>query len=240
MITYNKCSSILKKYDKNISYGLYIDFQPEFLLNEDKKMISASIIKLYILYYIIKTNLKIDNINSSEIIKTEDSLLNFMDSDINMDFLISMMIDESDNAVSNFFIDKIGMDNLNLFIKNNGFNNTLFERKFLDYNAIKNGKNNYSSVNDIKKLFYRVLTSNIKNDFMKFLYMQKDKSKSAFYLNDLKIAGKTGELYNALNDVIFYEKNNKKILNIVFINNVPEITSKDFITSMPYHLYNKL
>ncbi len=240
MITYNQCTAIMEKYNENISYGFYVNFDTEFVINPDKKMISASIIKLYILYYILKMNFNIKKINSSEIIKTEDSLLNFMNADINMDFLISMMIDESDNAASNLFIDKIGIFKLNSFIKNNGFKNTVLERKFLDYEAIKNGKNNYTSVNDIKKLFYDVLHSYYEKDFMKFLYMQKDKSKSAFYLNNIRTAGKTGELYNALNDVILYAKGSKNVLSTVFINNVPDIIARDFITSMSYHLYNKL
>ncbi len=236
-----QCNTIIKRHSEDISFGLYINFKPVMENNINKIMIAASTVKLFILYYLLKNGYNKKIIKNSEIIKTPDSILNFLNSDINIEFLIVLMISESDNTSANFFIDLIGINNLNNFIKKEGFIDTIFERKFLDYNAIKLGYNNYTSVRDLKLLINKIFTSDLKYKFLSFFYMQKDRSKLSLYINDdVNIGGKSGELYNVYNDIIYYNINNQDIINIVLTNNLPFIISRELLPSIGYNFYKKL
>ena len=54
------------------------------------------------------------------------------------------MIISSDNTACNVLIDILGMDNINSTIKSLNMNNTILERKMMDYKSIEAGKNNYT------------------------------------------------------------------------------------------------
>lgn len=241
MYNEKQCNEAIKNYNENISLGFYINFKPVIENNTDRIMIAASTVKLFILYYLLKKGYDKKIIKSSEIEKTQDSILNFLSYSINIEFLMVLMISESDNAAANFFIDMIDIKNLNNFIKKEGFTDTLFERKFLDYNAIKSGYNNYTSVRDIKLLIKKIFASDLKSKFLSFFYMQKDRSKLSLFIDDdINIGGKSGELYNVYNDIIYYNINNQEIINIALTNNLPFIISRKLLPSIGYNFYKKL
>jgi len=241
MYNERQCNEAIKNYNENISLGLYINFKPVIENNTDRIMIAASTVKLFILYYLLKNGYGKKIIKNSEIEKTQDSILNFLNYDINIEFLMVLMISESDNTAANFFIDIIGIKSLNNFIKKEGFTDTLFERKFLDYNAIKLGYNNYTSVRDLKLLINKIFASDLKSKFLSFFYMQKDRSKLSLFIDDdINIGGKSGELYNVYNDIIYYNINNQEIINIALTNNLPFIISRELLPSIGYNFYKKL
>lgn len=64
--------------------------------------------------------------------------------------LMNLAITVSDNAATNELIDLVGgFDNINSFNKSLNLNETKFQRKMLDLNALQEGKDNFTSAKDL-------------------------------------------------------------------------------------------
>jgi len=127
--------------------------------------------------------------------------------------LATMMVAVSDNSATNVLIDRVGMDNVNAFLKAQGLRDTRLLRKMMDLKAAAEGRENVSTPNEMLNLLqalYRgeLLNKEMTADFFKVLSTHKDSWIPRNLPDDLKIADKPGALEGVRNDsgVVFVEK----------------------------------
>jgi beta-lactamase class A len=127
--------------------------------------------------------------------------------------LATMMVAVSDNSATNVLIDRVGMDNVNAFLKAQGLRDTRLRRKMMDLKAATEGRENVSTPNEMLNLLqalYRgeILNKQMTDDFFKVLSTHKDSWIPRNLPDDLKIADKPGALEGVRNDsgVIFVDK----------------------------------
>jgi len=126
--------------------------------------------------------------------------------------LATMMVAVSDNSATNVLIDRVGMDNVNAFLKAQGLRDTRLRRKMMDLKAAAEGRENVSTPNEMLNLLqalYRgeILNKEMTDDFFKVLSTHKDSWIPRNLPDDLKIADKPGALEGVRNDsgVIFVD-----------------------------------
>jgi beta-lactamase class A len=185
--------------------------------DEDKKMVSASIIKVLILLATLEKVksgvLTLDTvipINAGNILE-DTEVFELGEQDYTIDELLTWMIINSDNTATNYFIDLLTMDYINSYATNLSLKHTKLERKMLDFKAIDLGFNNYTSTFDMNILFkalyhQSILTPELCNYALSILKRQRHKQLSTRYIyDDVTIAHKTGSLDNLYHDAgIFY------------------------------------
>ncbi|MDR0899280.1 MAG: class A beta-lactamase-related serine hydrolase [Lactobacillaceae bacterium] len=226
-IAFDQLSSGAQKY----SYNVIADngFNAQF--NASEKMVSASIIKLFIAEYVLT---QIQNGQLSENQSIQGSSLKS---------LVTNMITVSDNYATNTIIDFVGMDNIQNFISSTGYSNTFLQRKMLDTMAQQEGRENYTSADDVATLLNKVKNSGdsvyvtIKN----LMLQQQVRTKIPSQLPGVTIANKTGELSDVENDVgiIFSGKTN--IILVFLTNEVFNTTQERYaIGTIAKEVYNSL
>lgn len=197
----DKIREILLKYSGTFSVIIKDSFGKRITINEEKVFLSASIIKLYILSYISKLDynkiIKLedkDKVEGNGLLKSLNSGLEFTVKD-----LAYFMICLSDNTATNILIDYLGMENINKFLKKNGYNDTILGRKMMDVEAVKIGNDNFTSPIDSEKIL-DILCSD--NDCLDMLKNQTCNNKLHLYIPEEEIlAHKTGELPTVEHDV---------------------------------------
>ncbi|MCR5811995.1 MAG: N-acetylmuramoyl-L-alanine amidase [Lachnospiraceae bacterium] len=153
-------------------------------INDDEKMIAASLIKLFIAGEFFTLG--------------EQGELNVDDYYNKPDLMISI----SDNGAANALISACTMDKINEFVIENGFEETELNRRMLDWN----GTENYTSTRDCGKLLEEVLKGEYVSEeaserILEALKNQQRTSKiPAGVPGDVETANKTGELDNVDND----------------------------------------
>jgi len=119
--------------------------------------------------------------------------------------LATMMVAVSDNSATNVLIDHVGMPNVEHTLASLGLKNTHLQRKMMDIEAARQGRENISTAREMmtlleaiyrNKLFDQELTA----DFFKVLSTPKDSSIPKLLPPELKIANKPGELEAVRND----------------------------------------
>jgi beta-lactamase class A len=115
--------------------------------------------------------------------------------------LMTLMIVVSDNTATNILIDRLGMDTINEGLRQLGMEHTKLARKMMDFRAIAEGRNNFTSASDmiacLKKVAEaEVLTKSSRSDFFNIMENQQFVHKLPALINDdqIKIGNKTGEL----------------------------------------------
>ena len=123
------------------------------------------------------------------------------------------MIISSDNSATNVLIDILGLDEINNRIKSLKMKNTSLQRKMMDFNAIKEGKNNFTSLNDmlvVMEGLYKgeIINKEVSKRAIAIMKNQRDNTMLKRYIaENVVLANKTGELDNLNNDVgIFFTK----------------------------------
>lgn len=130
--------------------------------------------------------------------------------------LIELMIIASDNTATNLVIDRLTMKSINNLIVRLGFTNTMLQRKMMDFESIKTGKENYTSVVDLgvmleKIYFGQCIGPEQDAEMLKILLKQEDNDKiPALLPADVKVAHKTGELVGIFHDggIVYGPKRN--------------------------------
>jgi len=127
--------------------------------------------------------------------------------------LATMMVAVSDNSATNVLIDRVGIDNVNAFLKAQGLGDTRLRRKMMDLKAAAEGRENVSTPNEMLNLLqalYRgeILNKEMTADFFKVLSTHKDSWIPRNLPDDLRIADKPCALEGVRNDsgVIFVDK----------------------------------
>jgi len=121
--------------------------------------------------------------------------------------LVEYMITESDNTATNILIEKIGMDYINTVIEEMGLTDTILQRKMTDVEAMKAGRDNWTTPGEMVDVLRKLVTSQLANkkhtsDMIKILCAQKDREKiPALIPTDVVVGNKPGELEGVRNDV---------------------------------------
>lgn len=205
---YSKIKEIVSNFDGVIGVIIKYKTGEKILINESKIFPSASLIKLFIAFIIEKDFYENKIKVKSEYKVGGCGILKNLISDIELSIkdLITLMICFSDNTATNILIDYMGMKNINLKIREAGFKNTILGRKMMDNLAKENGRDNFTTPEDVEK----VLNYFYKNkDILENLKNQGYNNKINLYFardERVKFAHKTGELKNIEHDAgrLFY------------------------------------
>ena len=203
------------------------------------QMRSASMIKVFLLeaamYQVSQGNASLDEImtlNGANMVGGSGILAGYGEgAQLTLREVLRLMITVSDNTATNMIIDRFGMDSLNAYIRSRGYNDTILQRKMMDYYAIDMGWENYSSVNDLGLYFNRVynhqcVSYDLDELMLEFLFGQTDTDCFPAALPGRSIAHKTGALAGLYDDGgIIYQDGKDVILVIMTENYTGEYTA---------------
>jgi beta-lactamase class A len=194
----------------------------KYLLHANDVYPQASSIKICVLAELYRQaqqgKLKLTDlytVNASDLVQDSDIMSGLTPgvTQITLRDLATMMVAVSDNSATNVLIDRVGMDNVNAFLKAQGLRDTRLRRKMMDLKAAGEGRENVSTPNEMLNLLaalYRgqILNKEMTDDFFKVLSTHKDSWIPRNLPDDLKIADKPGALEGVRNDsgVIFVDK----------------------------------
>lgn len=168
-------------------WSLYLkrlDTDQVIAINEDEKMVAASLIKLFIAGEFYR--------------QTNENVLDIE----KYGRLPDSMISVSDNGAANTLIGAVGMDNVNRFAAENGFKATELNRRMLE----SNGKENYTSAKDCGIMLEQVLKGKYVDQKSSDRILQdlRDQQRTwkipAGIPSDVPTGNKTGELGSVDND----------------------------------------
>jgi beta-lactamase class A len=117
--------------------------------------------------------------------------------------LAHLMITISDNTASNMLLDIVGMDAVNMTMQQLGLTSTRLERRFLDFEARKVGRDNWTTARDMALLLTLFCTDLLpgKEKMLKMLLRQNDYTiLSAYWGEHVPFAHKTGGLEGIIHD----------------------------------------
>lgn len=149
------------------AFGIYIhdlDTDEVFQVNPDRVFPSASVIKIPMLALLLKDvqEGRVDwkaprPINPVNRVGGTGVLCELEESYVpTLETLAKLMIVLSDNIATNEIMDIIGIDRHNEFCREMGYTNTILMRKMLDFEAIRQGKNNYMSAGEAGRLLVKI------------------------------------------------------------------------------------
>ena len=233
-------------YDLNKNNG--------FSINGDKKVLSASMIKLLILAELMKKNSE-NKFSLSDTIMIENSMKTGGDGvlkELNsghhftLKELATLMIIVSDNQATNILIDFLGMENINQLGKELRLKETFLDRKMMDIEARKKGYDNYTCADDISlllKLIYqeKLINKEASQLMLDILLRQQQGERLQRYLpSDIKIAHKCGDLDNLENDGGIIWIGDKAYILVVLTNGMPNLQCKQTIGKISKFVYDKM
>lgn len=114
--------------------------------------------------------------------------------------LLRLMIVYSDNTATNILMDHFGIDAINETIKGLGYSASVLQRKMMDFKAAEEGRQNYTSVNEMADLLERLYSGKLLGEpydeqMLEIMKGQADETMMRQELPDeLVIARKSGEL----------------------------------------------
>lgn len=138
--------------------------------------------------------------------------------------LMALMIIVSDNSATNLVIDRVGMTEINECIKALNLQNTELNRKMMDFEAKKNGLDNFTTANDMLTCLkvidqHRFLSKESSDKAFSILEKQQFKNKLAETIDSeaVQVANKTGELPGVEHDCAIFKYGGKTIYAAVLI-----------------------
>lgn len=218
---------ILGEEEKNISVYLYCpDLDKNPYCYQARPMNPASMIKLFVLAKAMEDaddgKLKLTDkltLTESNMVDGAGSVIGRGEmSAVSVKELLGLMISESDNTATNMLIDRLGMEEINKYLTENRYTDTILQHKMMLYNS---GLRNYSSVRDIGDLLTKIYRHEcVDEDYdemmIEFLLKQQDRECFPVALPSWQIAHKTGEVTGVYNDGgIFYGSQGNFVLVIM-------------------------
>ena len=225
-----------------------------FSINGDKKVLSASTIKLLILAELMK-KISENKFSLSDTIMIADSMKTGGDGvlkELNtghhftLKELATLMIVVSDNQATNILIDFLGMENINQLGKELRLKKTFLGRKMMDIEARKKGYDNYTCADDISSLLKLIYQEKLINEeasqlMLDILLRQQQGERLQRYLpSDIKIAHKCGDLDNLENDGGIIWLGNKTYILVVLTSGMPNLQCKQTIGKISKFVYDKM
>ena len=198
-------------------------------INDDLIFPTASSIKIPILLKLIESSedSKLDllkNIEITEEMKSRGSgVIHKMNGTINLTIenLAILMINLSDNTATNLCIDIAGQDDVNKMLEDYEFKSMRLNRKMQDYTAIKEGRENLSSVKEMNLILEMLDSSNaikpeVAKKVLNILSLNKSTPISQPLPENIIVAGKTGGMPGVrCETAIIYLTNRKYILTVM-------------------------
>lgn len=216
-------------------YAVFIAYPDENTppyIYQSSSMRSASMIKVFILAMLMEKvrdgQLSLDDtltINADDKVDGAGVLSGYPTGiSISINKLARLMITESDNTATNILIDLLGMNNINLYIQQNGYNDSKLQRKMMDTNAVKNGRDNYTSVTDLGNFFIKLykhqcVSYELDELMLEFLKGQTDNECFPTALPNATIAHKTGELAGLYDDGGIIYTQNRNVIVVIMTEN---------------------
>ena len=117
--------------------------------------------------------------------------------------LAHLMITISDNTASNVLLDLLGMDTINASMRELGLQGTRLERRFIDFEARRAGRDNWTTAADMALLLAHIHKKHIpeRERLLQILLRQNDYHILPAYWNEeLLFAHKTGGLAGIMHD----------------------------------------
>ena len=228
-----KVREILNDGSEYSVYLAYPQHSSQPYIYNRQKWRSASMIKVFILattMEIVKDgNLSLDQpltLNYYDKVGGAGILGGYPDgSTLSLREVLKLMITHSDNTATNMIIDLVGMDTINDYIRENGYTDTILQRKMMDMDAIYAGRENYSSVTDLGEIFLKIYNHECVGEqydeiMLDFLKGQTDDECFPTAVPDKVIAHKTGALAGLFDDGgIIYGGNSSDVILVIMTEN---------------------
>lgn len=201
---------------KNLQTGEVWRFQ------DGMRVPSASLIKMFILVRAFEL-IRDKNIflTTGVKVRREDvtafSVLEFLHpGEYQLGELLNLMIVYSDNTATNVLMDFLGMDEINQTIRALGYQKSLLQRKMMDFEAAREGRQNYTSAGEMSDLLLRLYENRLlgapyDHQMLEIMKGQSDETMMRQELPDgITIARKSGELDALDHDIaiVYTEKGN--------------------------------
>lgn len=206
---------------------------PLFSFVPEKQMVSASVIKIPIMlcalkavqegWYALSDALLVEDILDDSIAFESGPR------EATLEELITWMIIRSDNTSTNRLIDLLGMEAINDSIAVLGLTATSLQRKMLDFAAIEQGRNNYTSAADMLLCYKALYECGILDErlcalALSILRRQMDSRTGRRYIwEDVPMARKSGGLDYLSHDTGLILLENRPVYVGVFVQNAPDI-----------------
>lgn len=200
----------------------------------DREMVSASTIKVLILLAALERVRQgretLDGLVEvpSSLILEDTTVYEYGSTADTLDHLLRWMIILSDNTATNVLIHRLGMEEINAYGRSIGLRLSRVERVMLDFAAIEQGRNNYTSAREQCRMYElllrrSILTPALCNYAMEVLLSQRSTSDFLRYIPyPLKLAHKTGGLDFLNHDAgLFFLENACYYLG-VFVQEAPD------------------
>lgn len=250
-----KIEKIISQVEGNVCINFYdLNKNNGFSVNGDKKVLSASMIKLLILAELMKKIFEnkfslSDTVMMANFMKIGgDGVLKELNTGhhFTLKELATLMIIVSDNQATNILIDFLGMENINQLGKELDLKETFLGRKMMDAEARKKGYDNYTCADDISlllKLIYqeKLINKEASQLMLDILLRQQQGERLQRYLpSDIKIAHKCGDLDNLENDGGIIWLGDRAYILVVLTNGMPNLQCKQTIGKISKFIYDKM
>ena len=250
-----KIEKIISQVEGNVCINFYdLNKNNGFSVNGDKKVLSASMIKLLILAELMKKIFEnkfslSDTVMMANFMKIGgDGVLKELNTGhhFTLKELATLMIIVSDNQATNILIDFLGMENINQLGKELDLKETFLGRKMMDAEARKKGYDNYTCADDISlllKLIYqeKLINKEASQLMLDILLRQQQGERLQRYLpSDIKIAHKCGDLDNLENDGGIIWLGGKAYILVILTNGMPNLQCKQIIGKISKFVYDKM
>jgi beta-lactamase class A len=222
-------------------------------MDAERQIPSASTIKILVMIEAFKRyiNGKLDLNEKISIYNTEKvefSLISEMNTNhYTVRDLILLMMTISDNTATNVLIGMLGMEDINNTAKELGLKGTMLQRKMMDFEAAKKGRQNLTIPSDLVKLMemlYKkeLLTSAACEDMLKIMSIPVSRD---FMIRDLPVdircAHKPGELDGLNHDIgIVYTPGCDYILGIFATDLKDNIQGRNYIAQLSKELFEHM
>jgi len=167
-------------------------------------------------------------------------------SEFNLEDLIEIMIEESDNTAANMLIDYLGFESLNNRFKKIGLNNTNIARKMMDFKNRKYGVENFTSAKDLAYLLEEIynnklINKNFSERCLEILKKQKIRDRIPARLpSNTIVAHKTGLERGVCHDagIVFTSQGNFLVCVLTKHNYKLSRPAKKFISRIALDVYD--
>ena len=135
--------------------------------------------------------------------------------------LATLMITVSDNTATNILIDITGMNDINMTLERLGLRTTRLLRKMQDYEAIAQGKENYSTPNEFTRLMEIMHTGEgldpwVAEETLAVLKKPKTTAINRLLPQEVEVAGKYGDMRDSYCDIaLVYHPQSPYIISVM-------------------------